>query len=723
MNFTNPKLLLFFLLIINLVANGQDLNDFTTLKARVPVPEDFTKLSSVKYEEDYNANTDLNLDKDFFLNSRFFIDELLLSGKVLFNNELTDYVNRVAKYILHSKPKLVKELRFYVLKSNVVNAFSTDQGIIFITTGLLSHLENEAQLAFVIAHEVSHYTENHVRESYVEQQQIETGTGKYERTTYETKIARLSQYSKDNELEADKKGIDLYLHSEYRVDEIFGAFGALLYSYLPIEEIRFDTNFFNTEFLKIPGGKFDVEVKEITKEEDYDDEESTHPNIKKRMDAALEVIGEKSSKGDLKYKISEDEFNRVRDLARFEELNLLLAERSYGKVLYSVQVLRKSYPENRFLDLCEVKAMYGLVKYKNNSRYSEVIVKYKNSEGEISVLDNFLENITKPELNIIAYRLAYDYSQKHGGDDSFDLYEEELLKELATHSGLKFNKLQPFTFEEYVERFNSEASFDIEDSIARVDASDLSKYDKIKLKKKLRELEVDSDEILDENADYYLFALCDLVSKKNLREKLEDAKKEANESGNNSYNYQWSSSVRRYGYSLGVDKVVIVDPIFESYGVDDQRKHLKSEDYKIELGKMYARDYKKIHMERTTLDSKQMDVNDAEKYNSIGTLFLWVMEVIEHEDLDMIASQHDQMQELVKKYGTSHFLFTGIYASREPKIFWPRSYTEITAFSIDAETDKIEFRQINHIWMKPKRRNLEPYVFGILYQLNRKPKN
>lgn len=76
--------------------------------------------------------------------------------------ELLNYVNKVGKAIsLYSgRP----ELRFYftVLDSDEINAFATPGGYIFITRGALQKMDNEAQLAAVLGHEIAHVTRRHV---------------------------------------------------------------------------------------------------------------------------------------------------------------------------------------------------------------------------------------------------------------------------------------------------------------------------------------------------------------------------------------------------------------------------------------------------------------------------------------------------------------------------------------------------------------------------------
>jgi predicted Zn-dependent protease len=53
---------------------------------------------------------------------------------------------------------------FTVLDSDVVNAFALPGGKVFVSRGLLARLDNEAQLAAVLGHEIGHVTAEHVNE-------------------------------------------------------------------------------------------------------------------------------------------------------------------------------------------------------------------------------------------------------------------------------------------------------------------------------------------------------------------------------------------------------------------------------------------------------------------------------------------------------------------------------------------------------------------------------
>lgn len=75
--------------------------------------------------------------------------------------KLQAYVNRVGKWIaMHSdRPDL--PWHFAVLDTDGVNAFAVPGGYIFITRGMLLRMRDEAELAGVLAHEVTHVVEKH----------------------------------------------------------------------------------------------------------------------------------------------------------------------------------------------------------------------------------------------------------------------------------------------------------------------------------------------------------------------------------------------------------------------------------------------------------------------------------------------------------------------------------------------------------------------------------
>lgn len=96
------------------------------------------------------------------------------------NLKVQAYVNYVGNSVIPEWQKNIPDeapeklqFRFYVVENPIYNAFALPNGMIFVNTGLLSVLDNEAQLAAVLGHEVAHVTHEHAKERYRNQQNME----------------------------------------------------------------------------------------------------------------------------------------------------------------------------------------------------------------------------------------------------------------------------------------------------------------------------------------------------------------------------------------------------------------------------------------------------------------------------------------------------------------------------------------------------------------------
>lgn len=78
--------------------------------------------------------------------------------------EVQDYVTNLGRKLLPPQNDVTAralEFRFYVVEDPSINASSLPDGTILINTGLLGAVENEAQLAFVMSHEIAHVLQAH----------------------------------------------------------------------------------------------------------------------------------------------------------------------------------------------------------------------------------------------------------------------------------------------------------------------------------------------------------------------------------------------------------------------------------------------------------------------------------------------------------------------------------------------------------------------------------
>ena len=86
----------------------------------------------------------------------------LLGAAPLVNDlRLQKYVNRIGRWVALQTERPDLPWRFGVLNSDDINAFAAPGGYVFITRGLLEQIHSEAELAGVLAHEISHVLMKH----------------------------------------------------------------------------------------------------------------------------------------------------------------------------------------------------------------------------------------------------------------------------------------------------------------------------------------------------------------------------------------------------------------------------------------------------------------------------------------------------------------------------------------------------------------------------------
>jgi predicted Zn-dependent protease len=72
--------------------------------------------------------------------------------------ELRKYVASIGLLLARTVERQDLDYTFTVLNSDIVNAFATPGGYIYVTRGLMALADSEAELAGVLAHELGHLT-------------------------------------------------------------------------------------------------------------------------------------------------------------------------------------------------------------------------------------------------------------------------------------------------------------------------------------------------------------------------------------------------------------------------------------------------------------------------------------------------------------------------------------------------------------------------------------
>lgn len=701
------------------VANFQQ--DYTSLKSAGSLPTTVTIPSSRKYKKELNRiskeekKSDRKLKKNFFLQSNFIIDDLLRSGYILYNDPLGVYVNKVADEVLKEKPVLRKKLSFYVMRSSAVNAFTTDQGIIFISIGLLSQLENEAELAFILCHEIIHYQKEHGLDLLLEVDKIDQKTSqKYvlDKTIIDKDVFKYS-FSRELETEADMEGFELYKETNYDLQSLTGVFNVLAYSYLPFEDLPFKKSFFERDYRIFPDAYQIKEVKPISAIQISDDSKSTHPDVLSRKLKIKDLITDHSNDNREVYLVSKEEFGTVKETARFEMPLLSLNEESFYRAIYESYLLLQTYPNNFYLKKCIAKGLYLSVKYKNEG-YNNDLDK-EEIEGELQGLVHFMKQFSAKKLNIFAASYLWELHEERPEDTEIAIMAKDLLIELVYHYDSDKKDFKEWTApteeaRNAAKKWNSESTNLSETEIEKTKSAEGENQNKeytlespfqdasIKIQTAdttLREEAIDLEktkvekirlaEIKNEHTSYYWKTPFSPVHENNQFIKAwEEAIEENKERKARSAHYDSSKGAQEYkkylqrkskkGIRLGINKVVIVNPYYLKLDARKENAVLyeKAEKAQVQFHDLLKENAKLSKLKIKILDVEAMKTNDLSSFNDVAILTEWFSNQGDYSDLSVTPSlRQSEVAALAKKYGTKYFCWTGVVSLRKRKRLGP----------------------------------------------------
>jgi len=125
-----------------------------SIKKMIKAPQRSAKRISAAAE---SSSSELTDSEEYYI-GRAVAARIVSTYPVLENEELTEYVNLVGKTVSanSNRPDIISGYHFGILDTPVLNAFACPGGVVFITIGLLKSLEDEDELAAVLAHEIAH---------------------------------------------------------------------------------------------------------------------------------------------------------------------------------------------------------------------------------------------------------------------------------------------------------------------------------------------------------------------------------------------------------------------------------------------------------------------------------------------------------------------------------------------------------------------------------------
>jgi Zn-dependent protease with chaperone function len=707
------RLSFIFVLILNAgLLWGQNLDNYTNLSCQGEIPGEYLSSSTQKFERDIQkalpGETDRQERKNrerFSLQTNFALDDLLLSGFVLFNDPVSNYLNEVMDVLCGNDESLKKKVTVYTLRSPGVNAFATDRGNIFVTLGLLSQLENEAQLAFILAHELAHYQNDHAFNLFQQTSRLEKdmSTKKaLKSTTFDEVMIEKNHYSKELETEADEEGLKTFLNSPYSFATLNTVFDVLKYAYLPFDEVPFEKAYFEQEYFRFPDDFALETVQMITgSDETEDDSKSTHPNIGSRRKALHSALQDQSDEGRKIFVVSEERFLKLRQVARFEIPQLYLQEERLSDALYTAHLLLKEYPDNFYLKKIVGKALYIHTKYSNDDDYS-YSGDYEEVEGESQQAHYFMNQLRETESTVLALKYNWQLHRENPEDEEIQLLVNDLFIELARHA----KSLDEFENKPPVLKDAEETEAPAEEEKDKP----VSKYDKIKSQKEEAKRPGE--------AEYWRYAFLGFLDDTAFQQAFETGQQEY-KSRKKKIDYyesregriEWrrrQAKVQKKGYRLGIPKIIVVNPFYLRTN-NKKEEALRLVDS--EVGQEKLREYMEVAAEKSGLNLSFLDVTDlrpteTDKFNEIRELNEWFAQQMQFDELSITPGyQQEKINAIAEKYNTDYALWSGVLSSQDRKVML------IYAVLYDLRTGRRDIIKFDYI----KKREFPFLIKGHIY--------
>lgn len=398
---------------------------YTVRDKHYSFPDDFIKIYNQQLKQEFPDS--VQIPNRYLVNRinakrQTILVSQLKKGLYIKDDSLEHFVATVLQNLNESNPFLsARHRKILIVRNAQVNAFCFGRGVFIVNIGLLGRLENEDQLAFVIAHEMAHDELGHIRERILREantnlskkaseqvKKILTGTIDVEEIEeLRNLIYGITKHSRENELSADSMALILTHNAGYdRVESIL-TLSMLENSLKPKRPIDVDL-FLPFDATQYPfqidwlNGRLSIYSKErsvgfIGLKDSID----THPEFEMR----IEKLNSQTNilKHEANYQDS-DFVNNCVEVAEFETVETAYQQKNYDwSMFYAMQLLNR-YPKNGYLISRIGRMLITLSEAKDEGEFNIYVSRYTSYySDELRWVNNFLFNITAKEMKELAF--------------------------------------------------------------------------------------------------------------------------------------------------------------------------------------------------------------------------------------------------------------------------------------------------------------------------------
>lgn len=425
-------------LFLSTTSISQLSEDYVPLLLDGIIEQDFLKRAKGNFKFKLKNTQKLTkIQKEQFLKAtQHTVKNIFQNGNVYFNDPLTRYIRVIGNKLLTGTAYKHK-IKIFISRYPSVNATSWQDGTILVNIGLLSRIENEDQLAFVIAHEISHFIKQHGYEQYAQFLK--------NKAAYSDFVTTL-KYGLKYEFEADEMALSLVKKAGYDISESL-AILEIVQGKRERSIIDFYDYFASTRFKIERNHRCDALGKQLDivdeREQVIRDINKRHVNQRyKRLEDLISVQQIFTTKS---YVPTSRLFDKIKNIAQFELVEQSFKESNFLKSIHESLILLKKFPENRYLHIKIAECLYAIHSYNNLARgyFEETTLK----EAHQTELICFFDNLSERDLN----DLVYGFIQTKYENFSYDQYMLIIMAK-TVENYFKMEYAKPY-YEQYIKRF------------------------------------------------------------------------------------------------------------------------------------------------------------------------------------------------------------------------------------------------------------------------------
>lgn len=424
-------------------------------------------------------------------NTSAWIHEVYNSRMLTYSDDVSRYISTVLQRLRLSDETLPSPAVF-TFKSNKALIFSDGPEAIFVSTGLIAQLTNEAQLAFFLSRELAHIHNNDKR--------FLDPKGLTRTRTLEEKAVLLTSYAADAEARADREGATLYLKAGYNAEEMPRCFDILSFADESFEDIFVPNEYLSHGLLTIPDLIFDVRNKTGVDEGDAFGLKERDKKLTQRKEQLSAQTSGLSAAGSALFFEAESTFQHARTLARLETVRLQISEAQYNKALYSIFVMEHSLGKTRYLDRMKAHAWLGLVEQIHGKAARPVQPDMLQIQNEGQRFIRIVRRFNAHGKAAMALRIVTDLKNADTPDKrEYEVIQERLMQLLSRSKLFDVRQFADYTFAEHQQK---------------VKASSTGKYERIDAAR------AGANTTFSDSTQFYFFGISDLVKDDQTRAKL-----------------------------------------------------------------------------------------------------------------------------------------------------------------------------------------------------------